>query len=1120
MVVTAWNPSPDWVACFRLIVVLALGLSALMDAGWSQARGDEAFRTQVAPFLNTHCVRCHDAKNRRGELDLTRLTPGRILEDFRQWEHVVTFVRKGEMPPESARQPTAAQRSEFLKALEKVLQTEARKLAGDPGVVPPRRLSNAEYDNTIHDLTGVDIQPARSFPADPASGEGFTNTGEALTMSPSLFKKYYGAAEQVADHAMLTTAGLRFAPHPVITFADRQKYYEQQILRFYEAHAVDPAKYLSALWLYRETAPESRPATIEAWARDQKLSPIYARHLWDLLQSEEKDAFALSWLRARWKALPRPKTAGKPVVAEVEAAVRSLAMDCQRLSRELCPEETPAIVAHAGNAPIDHLERRRQTATRRDTFDSARLLQQTVKLEYGEWNQRRELPVIVELAGLGDARPEGALIVEGQFSTNSATTDGKKKWSLRQLVEQHLPEQFGTLRFGTHPQGARISPDAFVLVGGASRQPLQIRLPTKAIPLRGKGSVTLTLTCRLDRNSPGAMSVHITDRVDSRAEAPALPLITPGHPRQAAVEASAGAFCRVFPSRFFHVDATRGLSAGFHLIEGFFRDDQPLCRSVLTPAEKSELDRLWRELYFVTGIWEKLLRGFVFFERSERNFLKHADFDAFKEEDPDLVQDDTIARLAAVYLRRSGVKLEGSALEKHPISVFFTEIRQGLREHAEQRKQTEQLYRDDLLAFAARAYRRPLRAEERTALEAFYTRVCRDRAHGLETAVRSSLVRILVSPHFCLHYQPTPAGEGVAPLPDLALASRLSYFLWAGPPDEELLHLAQAGKLRDSATLRSQVRRMTRDPRVSRFALEFFGQWLGYRDFLTQEAVSRDSFPGFDDGLRQAMFEEPTRLVTHLVRSNSPLTELLNGDATFVNPRLAKHYGLSLAGDDWQRVTGLREKGRAGVMGMAVFLTRYSQPQRTSPVKRGFWMVHKVLGEHIPPPPPNVAVLPAKETDAQGKTIRELLRLHVEDANCARCHQRFDPIGLAMEGFDPIGRTRTRDLAGRPIDNRVTLPGGKEARGVPEFADHLVAQRQAEFARTLCHKFLGYALGRSLQLSDQPLLERMQSELARSGYRPACLFELVATSPQFLTQRCKDFSPTRFRADRSSRGEP
>jgi hypothetical protein len=255
-------------------------------------------------------------------------------------------------------------------------------------------------------------------------------------------------------------------------------------------------------------------------------------------------------------------------------------------------------------------------------------------------------------------------------------------------------------------------------------------------------------------------------------------------------------------------------------------------------------------------------------------------------------------------------------------------------------------------------------------------------------------------------------------------------------------------------------------------------------------------------------------LAAHLIRHNEPVTKLLDSDATFVDERLARHYGLPFGSankSDWIMTTGLHERGRAGILGMAVFLTKNSQPQRTSPVKRGFWVVHKVPGEHIPAPPADVVALPAKETDTNGKTIRELLALHVEDVKCGRCHQRFDAIGLAMEGFDPIGKRRSKDLAGRPVDDVVRLADGTDARGIPEFARHLVRQRRDDYVRTLCRKLLGYALGRSLQLSDQTLLDDMRITLDKDGDRFVPLLETIVLSPQFRHQRCRDFSTASFR---------
>lgn len=1092
----------------RVLALLAAFL--LLPAS---ARAADPFKDKVRPFLNEYCVRCHKADKKGGDLDLTRFdTAAKLLEDFRQSEHIVTFLKKEEMPPATAQQPTAALRKEMIATIEQVLLTEARKMAGDPGVVPPRRLTNAEYDYTIRDLTGADIRPAKAFPIDPASGEGFNNTGEALTMSPALFKKYYAAAEFVSDHAVLTTEGLKFAPHQAVAFADRQKFYEQQIIHFYETHAVDHAKYFTELWLYKHRGEEKKSTSIEQWAEARGLSPKFARSLWDALEDWSGEAYFVGWMRNRWRDFPTPKNAASPTAAEVQAAAKALATEAQKLGKELAPVEARLIIPDAGNGPIEHLARRRKIAETRDTADAAAFAAQKTTVEYKNVTALPVVKVVIELDEATVNRAAGYVVVKGTFQTGAKTTSGKQKWTLRELLAEYDPGVLAKLQFGKHadPKGEKIDGDSFVLKG---LKTLEIELPAKAFPLAAKGDVTFTAECRLDRTTPGFAIVRVADRKAHDPLPVVRPLISPDHPAAAKFEASASAFCKLFPSRFVYVDDTRGLSAGFHLIEGFFRDDVPLCKSVLSAAENAELDRLWRELYFVTGIWEKMLRGFVFFERSERNFLKHKDFDDFKEEDPELTKDEHLARFQEVYLRRANVKLTGAELEKHPITVFFTEVRAGLRGQTKTLKKAEPQYLKDLLSFAERAYRRPLTDAERAKLEKFYAGVCANKDHGTEAAVRATVTRILVSPHFCMRFDSVAVGESVAPLPDLALASRLSYFIWSGPPDAELLALAKAGKLRDEVVLRGQVKRMLQDEKVSRFALEFFGQWLGHREFLSQESVNRQAFPMFDDALKQAMFEEPTRLITHLIQKDRPITELLSGDATFVNKKLSQHYGLpfTASGDEWQYVTGLREKGRGGALGMAVFLTKNSQPQRTSPVKRGFWVVHKLLGEHIPPPPPDVAVLPAKETEGT-KTVRELLKLHVSDAKCANCHQRFDPVGLSMEGFDPIGRARAKDLAGRPIDNVVALPNGKTARGVPEFGTYLATHRKAEFTKTLCQKFLGYALGRSLQLSDQVLLDKMQSELEKNDYKLSVLFDLVTTSPQFRNQRCKDFTPAKFSA--------
>jgi hypothetical protein len=466
-----------------------------------------------------------------------------------------------------------------------------------------------------------------------------------------------------------------------------------------------------------------------------------------------------------------------------------------------------------------------------------------------------------------------------------------------------------------------------------------------------------------------------------------------------------------------------------------------------------------------------------------------------------------------------GVKLVGDTLQPEKpsdqynlIHGFFEQIRAGLATHREQLQAAESQALAELRVLTERAFQRPLRAEETASFQKLYHQM---RAHGqsVESSLRGVFTAVLMSPNFFLRHHETPPGPGIYPLSDEALASRLSYFLWSSLPDEQLLATARAGKLQDEGELVSQTRRMLADPKIAAFSREFFGQWLRYRDYLSKDAINAASFPGYDEALREAMFEEPVRLGTYLIQEGKPITELLHSDVTFVNGVLARHYGGEILTQynqqateptQWRRVEGLRSLGRGGLLGMGVVLTKTSKAERTSPVKRGFWLAHHVLGQHFPPPPADIPELPPGEKQA-AKTIRDLIQQHSENPRCAMCHIHFDSLGMALEGFDPIGRTRTQDLAGRAIDDIVVFPDGTTARGVPGLIDFIEQHRRQDFVRTLCRKFLGYALGRSVVLSDQPLLNDMEAALEKNEYRFSVLFEMVVRSPQFRQQRGSEF---------------
>ena len=1116
------------------VSLIQLWQFALICAGICIPTGVPAddYQDHVVPYMQQYCMNCHAGADAKGELDFTKFkTASDVIESFRRWKHVIEFIRDGEMPPEDAPQPAVTESNQVVAAIESILISEAQKLAGDPGVVLPRRLSNTEYDLSIRELTGVDIRPTKDFPADPAGGEGFDNTGEALRMSPNLLKKYLTAAQLVADHMVLKPDGMFFAPFPVTSYNERKKLTEQAIIDFYHRHAVDTLDYLDAAWRFRNRPADQIHGNIEEWATTRGLSGKYLSIIWNTLHTTGSESALSRELNQRWQAIPAPMDA---VQRPVELMLLAEFIEFNRSL--LAPPPQQLIQSNAGNWPISHLAFRTKVAAGRDHFDPAALkteaLLEPIRISKPQGESPESLSVFIQIDhGFSD---DAAYLIVKQPIFSQADhlprNDDEKKnhniESLRSVLARLAPTVLESLKFGFDPIGDGVDADSFVV-----KVPATIEIPISGEMQQELDGRHLLLPCTLDLKHSGNGSVLIRSSLreptPNRFDRSALLLINQTGPAAHELSLAAESFCQTFPDRFYYVDDSRGLAAGFHLVEGFFRDDRPLVEKVLNDEQNAALDRLWEELNFVTEGAESLLRGFVWFERSEREVLHDERFDFLRSEDLDLVEESKLGRFEKLYLDKLGVKLVGDTLEAESpddtyrmIHGFFDDIRAGLARHRELLSSAETKALSDLDTFARRAYRRPLRVGERESLVQLY-RTLRGEGQDVEDALRGVLMAVLMSPEFFYHFAAVADGFGVYPLSDHDLASRLSLFLWSTLPDDELLAVAEDHRLQDEDQLLAQTRRMLKDPRISAFAREFFGQWLRYRDYLQKDPINAPAFPGYNDELRAAIFEEPMRLVTDLIQNDLPVTALLNSDETFVNRILAAHYGgdvekqyLTHASEDsqanvdardvWYSVNGLKAEGRGGLFGMAIILTKNSAGERTSPVKRGFWTVHHLLGQHFPPPPADVPELPKSEKEAS-QTIRELLAAHVADAKCAMCHKHFDSLGLAMEGFDGIGRSRTKDSAGRSIDNLAKLPNGETARGIPGLIEYIEQDRREEFLQTLCRKFLGYALGRSVQLSDEPLLAEMKSRLAANDYRFSALFEVVVRSPQFRQQRGRDF---------------
>ena len=280
-------------------------------------------------------------------------------------------------------------------------------------------------------------------------------------------------------------------------------------------------------------------------------------------------------------------------------------------------------------------------------------------------------------------------------------------------------------------------------------------------------------------------------------------------------------------------------------------------------------------------------------------------------------------------------------------------------------------------------------------------------------------------------------------------------------PDEELLRHAAAGDLRKPEVIKAQARRMLQDPRIRALAVEFGGNWLDFRDFKQIGTVDRERFPSFSDELKEAMFEEPVRFLLDVFRHNRSILDFLYARDTFVNPILARHYGMPPEGSDesvWVRVPDADRYDRGGLLPMAAFLTKNAPGLRTSPVKRGYWVAKNILGDQIPPPPPVVPELPADEAKMD-LPLRQMLEQHRANPSCAACHARFDSFGLAFETFDPVGRRRTHDLGGHTVDARATFPGGIEGEGLQGIRQYIRDHREERFRARLFQQTVGLCLG-------------------------------------------------------------
>jgi len=628
------------------IRAILLVLAALPVASAATPPLDHQFEQTVRPFVAKYCVGCHSGANPAAQFDLKQYsTMETVTRDYPRWALVMQRLTAKEMPPKPVPPPPAESRQQVIDWIQAVRAEEVRKNAGDPGLVLARRLSNAEYNYTIRDLTGQDIQPTREFPVDPANPEGFDNSGESLTMSSALLNKYLQAARGVADHMVLTPDGIDFAPYPMLVETDREKYAIQRIVNFYFRQPTDYADYFQAAWRFQYRAALGKPnVTLAAIAAETKVSPKYLPLIWQILVDMDKDAVGpIARLRTMFRELPAPASNQAP---------DSLRTKCIEMRNFVIRIRQDAMMQYAAPA----------------------------------------VPGI------------------------RATSQPLMAWKLQAFATHRRDFDRNALRNDTDP-------------------------PLVAPPMPGYPRLE-------EESAPRNIALQLRLRAGDKD------LVVPAAER-ARYEAAFARFCSVFPDAFFisergryypddSEDKGRLLSAGFHNVMGYFRDDIPLMELILDEKGKKELDRLWDEFDFIadytTRTWIQFFlnqSGQILGQSHEKDILKPGE---------SITAARVIFAVRDAYLAK--IAPANNALANQSARDHFERVNTTIRAVEKMRADAEPLHLQALLRFAARAYRRPLSKAESDDLLSYY-RTLREK-DGLthEDAVRDVIVSVLMAPDF------------------------------------------------------------------------------------------------------------------------------------------------------------------------------------------------------------------------------------------------------------------------------------------------------------------------------------------------------------------------------------
>jgi hypothetical protein len=642
--------------------------------------------------------------------------------------------------------------------------------------------------------------------------------------------------------------------------------------------------------------------------------------------------------------------------------------------------------------------------------------------------------------------------------------------SLREVVS---PETAEKLAFGKSIDGAQMGPDDFAAEGPVS---FEVIMP------QGITIFDLQVDAEVGADRDQVFRITVTDREDGGARGiPTRALVgDPKSPGYQTFKAGVMQWAGLMPPNSHNeptpadkdpiplpFDSTYNVPEHdeFNTRVKYVRDDKFVYDFMLDDAQRKRVDAAWKDLF--------------------ASFEYH---------------DNWVQMLAAHYKYDLGGK-HVSQLDAAALAAMPAELRGYVAPLAAEYKtvQAAQLaarpgHVNDALEFASRAWRRPLTEREKQGLRSFYDKTL-TAENDHRKAIRALLARILTSPAFLYRVELPTEAAALKPLTNWEMASRLSFFLWASIPDEELRRAAAAGELTTDAGIRKQVKRMAFDPKAKRLSTEFFGQWLGFYHFDEHKGVDTSRYPEFTNEVRDSMYDEAIAFFEHIVRKDRPVREILGANYTFLNQPLAKFYGVKKevkSKNEPEMVIDAEKRG--GALRLGALLTATSAPLRTSPVKRGDWLLRRILGTAVPPPPADAGSLPPDEKMFGGLTLKQKLEQHKRNASCANCHLRIDPLGFAFEHYDSTGRWRDKYADGQAVEDSAATADKTEIVGMDGLLKYL-GEREDQVLRTMARKLLGYSLGRTVLLSDQLLVDKLVAAGGNATFSQ--LAAEIATSKQF-----------------------